>query len=550
MKKGFTLIELLGVITILGLLTLIAVPTIEKNIKDGKQKLYNVQISNIESGLKNWATDNLFYLPDDEDGVVTITLYQLKQGGYVDKDITNPLNDQLFPNDMLLTITRKNKAFEYVALTNTGTPTNTATVNPDTPSLLLNGGPIQYVEVFDTYIDPGVTALDKDGSIISSSNITITISGSGSEINTTTLGSYTVKYQVTDPSNGYKATVARTVEVSDRIKPNLVIPGNITLTPIEVLTFNARTGASATDNLDGTLTPAIEITGNLSILPGSYYLTYKVTDSSGNIATGKRKIIVEGNNPTEYAIYENGTPIYFNPVSGNKCTDGESGCMKWYAFNDVKTSQTVNLILDHNTTALVAWNSSGSSLDGPTNVFTQLGSDTSSWTGVPIRSDSYTYTDGTISYTIDYTNYRARLITADEIADITNASSDETIKWSSIKQYGTSIDIQSSWFYLDGKKNSDKTSYNSTNGWQKQYATTTGASNYAWLFDYTYSCTSYGCNIADDSNYGYWTSTAVSGISSSAWSVNRSGSLGYDIVRYDDLDGVRPVITISKSILK
>jgi len=228
--------------------------------------------------------------------------------------------------------------------------------------------------------------------------------------------------------------------------------------------------------------------------------------------------------------------------------------MKWYAFNDVKTSQTVNLILDHNTTASVAWNSSGNINDGPSlnanELLDKLKSDTDTWTGVPVRTDSYTYTDGTISYTIDYTNYRARLITADEIADITNASSDETIIWSSIKQYGTSIDTQSSWFYLDGKKNNDKTSYNSTNGWQKQYATTTGASDYAWLFDYTNNCTNYGCNTLDNSTNGYWTSTAVSGSSTFAWFVYSYGRLQNFFVNFDNYNGVRPVITVLKSMLK
>jgi hypothetical protein len=31
----------------------------------------------------------------------------IKQGGYVNKDIINPLSDELFPNDMLVTITKK-----------------------------------------------------------------------------------------------------------------------------------------------------------------------------------------------------------------------------------------------------------------------------------------------------------------------------------------------------------------------------------------------------------------------------------------------------------
>ena len=73
-------------------------------------------------------------------------------------------------------------------------------------------------------------------------------------------------------------------------------------------------------------------------------------------------------------------------------------------------------------------------------------------------------------------------------------------------------------------------------------------SKYAWLFDYMYDCTKCGCNIADSSNYGYWTSTPVAGSGSTVWDVNMDGGLNY----YDansPYRGVRPVITVSKSII-
>ncbi|MDD3453496.1 MAG: prepilin-type N-terminal cleavage/methylation domain-containing protein [Bacilli bacterium] len=249
------------------------------------------------------------------------------------------------------------------------------------------------------------------------------------------------------------------------------------------------------------------------------------------------KANVEANNcdnvsNTIYEVYENGTAIYFNPETGLKCTVGEAlsttgtktGCMKWYTFNDNESSNTVNLILDHNTTATVAWNSTESNVSGPTNVMTQLASDTSSWAGVPTRTDSYSVSNGTATYTINYSTYKARLITAREIATITGNSSFVEVTATT-----------SNWFYLDGG--------------QTQTATTTGASNYDWLFDYTNDCTSYGCNIADASNYGYWTSTAVSGDTYYAWYVGRCGDVGSNYV--DDMDsfGVRPVITIPKSTL-
>ena len=87
----------------------------------------------------------------------------------------------------------------------------------------------------------------------------------------------------------------------------------------------------------------------------------------------------------QVTTYANGTVVYYNPETNKKCSSSEAvsttgtktGCMKWYAFND-KGNDTVNLLLDHNTTATVAWASSGNA-NGPVEVKTQLESDTSSW---------------------------------------------------------------------------------------------------------------------------------------------------------------------------
>jgi len=234
-----------------------------------------------------------------------------------------------------------------------------------------------------------------------------------------------------------------------------------------------------------------------------------------------------------FPIYANGTAVYFNPVTGSICTSGEAvsttgtktGCMKWYTFNDVgESSPIINLILDHNTTTSVMWYPTTSNVSGPTNVLTQLQTDTNSWTGVPTRTDSYSLSNGSASYTINYSSYKARLISAADIATISGNTS-----------FVEATTPYTSWFYLDS---------NNLN----QTATSTGASKYDWLFDYTNGCTSYGCNIADSSNYGYWTSTAVYNNTTGAWIMDRDGSLGNRNTN-DTTIGIRPVITIPKSTL-
>ena len=203
-------------------------------------------------------------------------------------------------------------------------------------------------------------------------------------------------------------------------------------------------------------------------------------------------------------VYANGIAVFYNPETGKKCTTAvstpgtNSGCMKWYAFNDDDKSSTVNVILDHNTTAKVAWNSTGSNSEMK-EVADTLETDTSKW-----KSD-----------------LNPRLIEANEIAKIT--------KYSTFDASKTGQD----WFYFDSNN-------------QTRTASSTNKSKYAWLFDYTIDCTNYGCNTPDSSNWGYWTSTPNKASSTIAWRVYRSGDLSRDYVTNAG-HGVRPVITISKS---
>jgi type IV pilus assembly protein PilA len=287
------------------------------------------------------------------------------------------------------------------------------------------------------------------------------------------------------------------------------------------LNIKGKLPSSGTATVDSNCKVAISVTNGL------FSATKSPSEDVLNVAEGSVA-------PTTYTVFANGTAVYFNPVTGAKCTAGQAvstpgtktGCMKWYAFNDDgSSSDKIDLILDHNTTALVAWNSSASNTSGPNQVMTQLASDTSTWAGVPTRSDSYSVSNGTSNYTINYSTYKARLIKASEVATITGNTS-----------FVEATTPHTSWFYLDSNN-------------QTQTATTAGASNYKWLFDYTNGCTSYGCNIADSSTSGYWTSTAVPSSTSFAWFVCRNGYLYGTNVDMDIYFGVRPVITILKANL-
>ena len=210
----------------------------------------------------------------------------------------------------------------------------------------------------------------------------------------------------------------------------------------------------------------------------------------------------------QVTTYTNGTVVYYNPETNKKCSNSEAvstigtktGCMKWYIFND-EGNDTVNLLLDHNTTAKVAWASSGTNTNGPITALKQLESDTASW-------------NSTIKNT-------ARLIEAREIATITGNSG-----WTA----------GGSNYYFHTNSNT-------------QYKGAAGTNKYAWLFDNTKNCTTYGCNVADSSTYGYWTNTEYLVNSSRARLVSYDGGLLYESVNTAGYDGVRPVITVLKSII-
>lgn len=245
-------------------------------------------------------------------------------------------------------------------------------------------------------------------------------------------------------------------------------------------------------------------------------------------ATGNACVIgIGGCEKIEYNDYKNGEVLYYNPVDGENCRDAynsatsttgtNTGCMKWHAFNDSPESKTVNLILDHNTTALVAWNSTGTNTE-MNEVKAALDSDTKNW-----KED-------------------ARLITADELAKIIGV--DEILKWDSKKTYKHSDANKEqyvSWYVLDGPSNI--ATYSSTDGWQKQVVSSTKISDYAWLYNNTY-CT--GCSQSATDTKGYWTSTPTTGYSNYAWDVDKGGYINRSNVTTNNWYGVRPVITVKK----
>jgi uncharacterized protein (TIGR02145 family) len=180
---------------------------------------------------------------------------------------------------------------------NTSTVTRTVIVRDiEVPIIALNGNNPFQINQGAVYNDPGATATDNvDGDI--SQNIVTT----PANLNTSEAGTFTITYSVSDAAGNSAIPKTRTVNVLDTEPPVITLLGE---NPIAINQGDTYTdpGVSATDNVDGHLTSSIIIDTSAldTSVPGTYTVTYSVTDSAGNTSTVTRTVnVIE--NPTVFA---------------------------------------------------------------------------------------------------------------------------------------------------------------------------------------------------------------------------------------------------------
>jgi len=113
MKRGFTLIELLGVIVILGLLAVIAIPIVDNSINKNKENLYHTQINQIIKGAEDYYATHLSELPKNNSDEKRLTIKTLQDEGYLDLNIKNPKTNEFFSPNTTIVITKKGENFKY-----------------------------------------------------------------------------------------------------------------------------------------------------------------------------------------------------------------------------------------------------------------------------------------------------------------------------------------------------------------------------------------------------------------------------------------------------
>ena len=252
------------------------------------------------------------------------------------------------------------------------------------------------------------------------------------------------------------------------------------------------------------------------------------TTKNGEITTKPDEEVVK-TGPTKEEASETDTHkgiIYLDPTDLTKTCNGsnsisttetKTGCMKWYIYSEDESNYT--MILDHNTTARIKWNDDNKNVAYESSNLYAVVEDlktTSGWVVSP------------------------RLITAEEVNTITGKTG-----WTST----------SSIYYFDTLTQTQET------------FTESERSKYDWLYNNLNKCktdtTDNGCTVEDGNTYmgygtagsgptwGYWTSTIYgnAGSSSYVWSVFRRNNF-YNNSANNTGSGIRPVITISKSIIR
>ena len=170
----------------------------------------------------------------------------------------------------------------------------------DKPVITLNGENEITLELGEDYLELGALAVDGEGV-----NITEDIVIDSSLLNINEIGTYEVKYNVTDSTGMMADEAIRIVIVADRIKPEIILIGGSTVNLIEGESY-VDAGATATDNVDGDITGNIVIDSTVNTdVVGEYKVTYNVSDTSGNAAIE----VIRTVNVTEKIVEDTEKPV-------------------------------------------------------------------------------------------------------------------------------------------------------------------------------------------------------------------------------------------------
>ena len=309
MNKGFTLVELLGVIAVLILIFMLAIPAVNKVVNNSENTIYDVQINKILNSAYDYSLKNLSILPNKYQKNY-ITLSDLIYSGIIDP-VENPITNELFPDDYLISIENvgtKYRNRDKYAKKNGNYLYKIEVEEMEEDDYILNKPQI-YLEGLDrnnnsyttrinqegvfTLIDP--TIYDKNGDEIEDARVTQNILFDGDvvdSVDTSKIGIYKINivatYEVNDKT--YANALTWNVIIVDTEAPTITIPNNNTITT-STKTFDLMNGVKCIDN-SGKCDITYSGTINYGIR-GTYVIEYSAVDDAGNTSTSRRIITIE-----------------------------------------------------------------------------------------------------------------------------------------------------------------------------------------------------------------------------------------------------------------
>lgn len=214
-----------------------------------------------------------------------------------------------------------NKVFNYLNRPEAKEIVQNENVQSDGFTLTINGNFVTYVGINEEYEEEGAKAYFNGKDISSDVAISYYYDDKQiSSIDTKKVGSYTVKYEVTN--NQKLKEVTRVVIIADNNKPRLVVPDTVTITTDEVFNYDVSEGVLATDN-SGSV--SFRCDNTLTNKASNYIIKCVAKDERGNETRKNRLIkVVSG------IEFEDGDDLTI------KFPEGENYTYK-YSLDDGKT---------------------------------------------------------------------------------------------------------------------------------------------------------------------------------------------------------------------
>ena len=141
MKKGFTLVELIGVIIVLGLIALIALPPILNAIREKESEISEASEEIIYNATSLYVSDNSNSFPKTNGNTFCVTLDTLTQGDYLPDVVYDAVSGDEVPLTNMVEVKYEQDRFSY-NLNNECV--EKIEVIPNAPELLDNMVPIRY----------------------------------------------------------------------------------------------------------------------------------------------------------------------------------------------------------------------------------------------------------------------------------------------------------------------------------------------------------------------------------------------------------------------